>query len=185
MGIFDIFKKSEFETLSVKIKQKNYKIVDKLNKEEIKRLSKLDEKNKKKRVREIIEDLSGLDFSYVFSYQFHFEDLPMFSYQLHIKDNNYQLMIYGRDEYFGFQCDYLLNENVFRLTLKKQEEIEEDEDDFKRLVGNKTFDITNKITKNSFEVTKKAKKLHKEMISTMYLNEFGYNESKKNPIRVI
>ena len=33
--------------------------------------------------------------------------------------------------------------------------------------------------------TKKAKKLHDEMIGTMYLNEFSYNERKKNPIRVI
>ena len=37
----------------------------------------------------------------------------------------------------------------------------------------------------NFEVTKKAKKLHKEMISTDYLNEFSYNEMKKNPIRVV
>jgi hypothetical protein len=37
----------------------------------------------------------------------------------------------------------------------------------------------------TFEITKKTKKLHKEMISTMYLNEFSYNEMKKNPIRVI
>jgi len=183
--MFNLFKKSEYETISQKIKYKNHKITEALNKTEFQKLSKLSQTSQKKKIRELVESMSGLDLSYVFSYQFHFEDLPMFSYQLHIKDNNYQLMIYGRDEYFGFQCDYLLNENVFRLTLKKQEEIEEDEDDFKRLVGNKTFDITNKITKNSFEVTKKAKKLHKEMISTMYLNEFSYNESKKNPIRVI
>jgi hypothetical protein len=59
------------------------------------------------------------------------------------------------------------------------------EEDFKRLIGNDTFDLANKISKTSFEVTKKAKKLHKEMISTTYLNEFSYNERKKNPIRVI
>ena len=35
-----------------------------------------------------------------------------------------------------------------------------------------------------YETTKKAKKLHDEMISTTYLNEFSYNERKKNPIKV-
>ena len=36
-----------------------------------------------------------------------------------------------------------------------------------------------------FETTKKAKKLHDRMIGTEYLNEFSYNEMKKNPIRVV
>jgi hypothetical protein len=109
----------------------------------------------------------------------------MFNYILSINGNNYNLGISGKDEYFGFRCDYLLSENVFLLTLKTNDEVKEDEDDFKRLIGNDTFDIVNKITKTSFEVTKKAKKLHKEMIGTMYLNQFSYDEMKKNPIRVV
>ena len=64
----------------------------------------------------------------------------MFWYNLHLSEDNYNLFIIGKDEYFGFKCDYLLNENVFRLTLKTQEEIEEDENDYKRLVGNKAFE---------------------------------------------
>ena len=86
--------------------------------------------------------------------------------------------------FFGFRCDYFLSENVFRLTLKSSEEIKEDEEDFKNLIGKETFNITRKIAKTSFEVTKKAKELHNEMIGTMYLNEFSYNERKKNLIRV-
>ena len=70
-------------------------------------------------------------------------------------------------------------------SLKINEEIQENEDDFKNLIGKETFNVVNKITKTSFEVTKKAKKLHQEMISTMYLNEFSYNERMKNPIKVI
>jgi hypothetical protein len=87
----------------------------------------------------------------------------------------------GKDDFFGFQCDYFLSENVFRLTLKSNEEIRENEDDFKNLIGKETVNIVNKITKTSFEVTKKAKKLHQEMISDIYENEFTYNQRKKNP----
>jgi hypothetical protein len=70
---------------------------------------------------------------------------------------------------------------VFRLILISNEEIQENEDVFKNLIGKETFNIVNKITKTSFEVTKKAKKLHQEMISTDYENEFTYNQRKKNP----
>jgi len=177
--------KNEIEDISKKIKNKNHYLIDKLNKEEIKRLSKLDEKSKKKRVREIIEDLSGQNFSEVFSYCFNFEELPFFSYQLHLTKDNYNLTLYGTNEYNGFQCDFLLNENVFRLTLKTKDEFNEDEEDFKRLVGKEAFEISKKVIIKSLEVTKKAKKLHSAMISTNYLNEFSYNEMKKNPIRVI
>ena len=142
-------------------------------------------KDQKKKIKELVESMSGLDFSYVFSYQFHFEDLPMFSYQLHIKENNYQLLVYGKDEFNGFQCDFLLNENVFRLTMKTNDEFNEDEEDFKRLVGKEAFEISKKTRVKPLEVTKKTKKLHSAMISTNYLNEFSYNEQKKNPIRVI
>lgn len=183
--MFNLFKKSEYETISQNIKYKNHKIIERLNKSEFKKFSKLSEKKQKDFLRDLVESLSGLDFARVIGYSFHFKDLPMFSYQLHISENDYQLVIYGKDEFSGFECDYLLSENVFRLTLKNSDEVKEDEDDFKRLVGNDTFDIVNKISKTSFEVTKKAKKLHKEMISTTYLNEFSYNERKKNPIRVI
>jgi hypothetical protein len=95
------------------------------------------------------------------------------------------LVVSGEDDFLGFKCDYFLSENVFRLTLKNSEEVKEDEEDFKNLIGEETFNITRKIAKTSFEVTKKAKELHKEMIGTMYLNEFSYNERKKNPLKVI
>ena len=183
--MFNLFKKNEFEILSQKIKNKNHNIIETLNKNEFKKFFKLNEKEQKEKLRKIIEELSGLDFSLVFAYSFHFEDLPMFTYNLHIKENDYLLVVYGRNDFFGFQCDYFLSENVFRLTLKSNEEIQENEDVFKNLIGKETFNIVNKTTKTSFEVTKKAKKLHNEMISTMYLNEFSYNERKKNPIKVI
>jgi len=182
--MFNLFKKSEFEIISQKIKNKNHKIIEMLNKNEVKKFFKLNEKEQKEKLRKIIEELSGLDFSLVFAYSFHFEDLPMFTYNLHIKENDYLLVVYGRNDFFGFQCDYFLSENVFRLTLKTNEEIQENEDVFKNLIGKETFNIYNKITKTSFEVTRKAKKLHNEMISTMYLNEFSYNERMKNPIKV-
>jgi alanine-alpha-ketoisovalerate/valine-pyruvate aminotransferase len=183
--MFNLFKKSEFEILSQKIKNKNHKIIETLNKNELKKFFKLNEKEQKEKLRKIIEELSGLDFSLFFAYSFHFEDLPMFTYNLHIKKNDYLLVVLGKDDFFGFRCDYFLSENVFRLTLVSNEEIQENEDVFKNLIGKETFDVVNKITKTSFEVTKKAKKLHQEMISTMYLNEFSYNERKKNPIKVI
>jgi len=55
----------------------------------------------------------------------------------------------------------------------------------KDLWEKKLFEISKKVIIKSLEVTKKAKKLHSAMISTNYLNEFSYNEMKKNPIRVI
>jgi len=177
--------KNEIEDISKKIKNKNHCLINKLNKEEIKRLSKLDKKNKKKRVREIIEDLSGQNFLEFFSYCFDFKEIPFFSYHLHLTEDNYNLSLYGRNEYNGFRCDFLLNENVFRLTLKTKDEFNEDEEDFKRLVGKKAFEISKKIKTKPLEITKKAKKLVSRMISTDYLNEFSYNEMKKNPIRVI
>jgi len=183
--MFNLFKKNEFEIISQKIKYKNHKIIETLNKSEFKKFSKLSKKKQKDYLRKMIDNLSGSNFAEVFAYSFDFKEIPMFSYNLHISENNYQLVIYGKDEFNGFQCDYLLNENVFRLTLKSSDKVKEDEDDLKRLVGNDTFDIVNKISKTSFEITKKAKKLHKEMISTTYLNEFSYNERKKNPIRII
>ena len=183
--MFNLFKKNEFEIISQKIKIKNHKIIEVLNKTEFKEFLKLSEKEQKEKLRKIIEELSGLDFTLVFAYSFHFKDLPMFTYNLHIKKNDYLLVVLGRDDFFGFQCDYFLSENVFRLTLKNNNEIKEDEEDFKNLIGKDTFNITRKIKKTSFEVTKKAKELHKEMIGTMYLNEFSYNERKKNPIKVI
>ena len=183
--MFNLFKKSELEIISQKIKIKNHKIIEALNKNEFKNFFKLKEKEQKEKLRKIIEELSGLDFSLVFAYSFHFKDLPMFTYNLHIKKNDYLLVVSGEDDFFGFKCDYFLSENVFRLTLKNNEEIKEDEEDFKNLIGKDTFNITRKIKKTSFEVTKKAKELHKEMIGTMYLNEFSYNERKKNPIKVI
>ena len=177
-------KKNEFEALCQKIKNKNHKIIETLNKNEVKNFFKLSEKEQKERLRKIIEELLGLDFSSVFAYSFHFKDLPMFTYNLHIKKNDYLLVVLGKDDFYGFQCDYFLSENVFRLTLKNSEEIKEDEEDIKNLIGKETFNLKRKIAQTSFEVTKKAKELHNEMIGTMYLNEFSYNERKNNPIRV-
>jgi len=87
----------------------------------------------------------GQNFSEVFSYCFNFEELPFFSYQLHLTKDNYNLTLYGTNEYNGFQCDFLLNENVFRLTLKTKDEFNEDEEDFKRLVGKEAFEILKKL----------------------------------------
>ena len=182
--MFNLFKKNELEIISQKIKNKNHKIIEMLNKNEVKKFFKLNEKEQKEKLRKIIEELSGLDFALVFAYSFHFKDLPMFNYNLHIKKNDYLLVVLGEDDFFGFKCDYFLSENVFRLTLKNSEEIKEDEEDFKNLIGKETLNLTRKIAQTSFEVTKKAKELHNEMIGTMYLNEFSYNERKNNPIRV-
>ena len=182
--MFNLFKKSEFEIISQKIKNKNHKIIETLNKNEVGKSFKLSEKEQKEKLRKIIEELSGLDFSLVFAYSFHFKDLPMFTYNLHIKKNDYLLVVSGEDDFFGFKCDYFLSENVFRLTLKNSEEIKNKVEPSKVVGGKDTFNITRKIKKTSFEVTKKAKKLHNEMISTMYLNEFSYNERMKNPIKV-
>ena len=150
--MFNLFKKSEYEEISQKIKYKNHKITEKLNKAELNKFSKLSSKKQKEYLREVIEGMGGLNFSQVLGYAFNFKDLPMFNYILSINGNNYNLGISGKDEYFGFRCDYLLSENVFLLTLKTNDEVKEDEDDFKRLIGNDTFDIVNKITKTTFEV---------------------------------
>jgi len=184
--MFNFFKKSEYEEISGKIKNKNYKITDKLDKKEFKKFSKLIPKKQKEYLRKLIEGISGKNFAQTLGYTFSFDDLPMFNYILSINENTYNLSVYGQDEYFGFKCDYLLNENVFRLSLKKQEEINEDEDALRKILGDVSTDLLKNYKKTTnFEVTKKAKKLHDEMISTMYINEFSYNERKKNPIRVI
>ena len=183
----NIFKESEYDVLSKKIKHKNYQIIDKLNKIEIEKLSKLNEVNRDNRIKEIIKNLSGKISRGIVGYQFNFEKIPMFYYLLYISGNNYSLSIIGEDDYFGFKCDYLLNENVFRLTLKSKEEIDDDYAVFKNLIK-KVPKVALKIieeNKKNFEVTKKAKKLHLRMISTDYLNEFSYNQYKNNPISVI
>ena len=45
--MFGLFKKSEYEEISGKIKNKNYEITTKLNKDEFKKFSKLSSKNQK------------------------------------------------------------------------------------------------------------------------------------------
>ena len=180
----NIFKESEYDVLSKKIKNKNYQIIEKLSKSETQKLSKLNENNRDNKIKEIIKNLSGKNILRgVVGYQFNFEEIPMFYYLLYISGNNYSLSINGEDDYFGFQCDYLLNENIFRLTLKSKEEVNEDEEAFKKLIE-KTPQVVLKIieeSKKNFEVTKKAKKLHSKMISTDYLNDFSYKEYKINP----
>ena len=90
--MFKLFKKNEFEVLSQKIKNKNHKIIETLNKNEFKKFFKLNEKEQKEKLRRIIEKLSGLDFVRAFvSYSFHFKDIPMFTYNLYIKENDYQI----------------------------------------------------------------------------------------------
>ena len=183
----NIFKDSEYDVLSKKIKHKNYQIIDKLNKIEIEKLFKLNEVNRDNRIKEIIKNLSGTISRGIVGYYFKFEKIPMFYYLLHISGNNYSLSIIGEDDYFGFKCDYLLNENVFRLTLKSKEEIDEDETVFKNLIK-KVPQVALEIieeNKKNFKVTKKAKNLHSRMISDDYLNEFSYNQYKNNPISII
>jgi len=111
----------------------------------------------------------------------------MFNYILSINENNYNLSISGKDEYFGFRCDYLLSENVFRLTLRSKDENDKESKELENILGGTNTQLLNAYKKNpmKYETTKKAKKLHSKMIGTSYLNEFSYNERKKNPIRVI
>ena len=186
--MFNLFKKSEYETISQKIKYKNHKIIEKLNKEEFNKFSKLSSKVQKEYLREVMEGMSGLDFfAQVFGYTFGFKDLPMFNYLLSINENNYNLSISGKNEYFGFRCDYLLSENVFRLTLRSKDENDKESKELENILGGTNTQLLNAYKKNpmKYETTKKAKKLHSKMIGTSYLNEFSYNERKKNPIRVI
>ena len=183
--MFNFFKKSEYDEISQKIKYKNHKITQILTKTQFQKFSKLNLKKQKDYLRELIEGISGKNFAQTLGYTFSFDDLPMFNYILSINENTYNLSVYGQDEYFGFKCDYLLSENVFRLTLKKQEEINEDEDALRKILGDVSTDLLKSYKKTTnLEVTKKAKKLHDRMIGTEYLNEFSYNERKKNPIIV-
>jgi hypothetical protein len=186
--MFGLFKKNEYEEISGKIKNKNHKITTKLNKDEFKKFSKLSSKNQKEYLKELIEGISGIDyFAQVFGYTFSFIDLPQFNYTLSVSENNYNLSIAGKDEYFGFRCDYLLSENVFSLSLRSEEENSKEHGELKNILGKASMQVLEAYQKKpmKFETTKKAKKLHDEMISTTYLNEFSYNERKKNPIRVI
>ena len=186
--MFSFFKKSEFEEISEKIKNKNYKIIDKLNKTEFKKFSKLSSKKQKEYLEKLIEGISGIDyFAQVFGYTFGFEDLPQFNYVLSVSEDDYNLSIAGKNEYFGFRCDYLLSENVFRLTLRSKEENDKEHNELENILGKTNMQVLDAYKKKpmKYETTKKAKKLHDIMISTMYINEFSYNERKKNPIRVI
>ena len=186
--MFNFFKKSEYEEISQKIKNKNYKITDKLNKKEFKKFSKLSSKKQKEYLKKLIEGISGTDyFAQVFGYTFGFEDLPQFNYVLSISEDNYNLSIAGKDEYFGFRCDYLLSENVFALSLRTKEENDKEHEELKNILGQASQQVLNVYKKNTmkYETTKKAKKLHDEMISTTYLNQFSYEKRKKDPMRVI
>jgi len=186
--MFNFFKKSEYEEISGKIKNKNYKIIDKLDKKEFKKFLKLSSKKQKEYLRELIEGISGTDyFAQVFGYTFAFDDLPQFNFVLSVSEDNYNLSVAGKDEYFGFRCDYLLSENVFLLTLRTKEENDKEHNELENILGKASMQVLNVYKKKPMkhETTKKAKKLHDEMISTTYINEFSYNERKKNPIRVI
>jgi len=183
--IFNFFKNSELETISIKIKSINHKIIEKLNINETEKLSKLSQKNKDKRVEEIIESLSGQNFSKVIAYYFTFDELPMFKYLISLYENNYELSVSGTEDFKGFRCDYLLNENVFRLVLIKQEEHDKEENQLREILGKvstPTYNVLKNYNSKKKETTKKAKKLVEEMISTTYLNEFSYNQINENKI---
>ena len=185
--MFNFFKKSEYEQISQKIKYKNHKITEKLNKEEFNKLSKLSSNKRKEFYRKIIEDISGVDyFAQVFGYTFSFKDLPMFNYILSVSEDNYNLGVSGTKDFFGFRCDYLLSENVFCLSLRTKEENDKEHEELKNIIGRASMQVLNAYEKNTmkYETTKKAKKLHDEMISTTYLNQFSYEKRKKDPIRV-
>jgi len=187
--IFNFFKNSELKDISKKIKSINHKIIEKLNINETIKLSKLNQKNRDKRIEEIIESLSGQNFSKVVAYYFTFDELPMFKYLISFYENNYELCILGVEDFNGFRCDYLLSEKIFRLVLIKQEEHDRRENQSREILRKvSTWDFNVLKTYDHFskkkETTKKAIKLVEEMISSSYLNEFSYNERKKNPIRV-
>jgi hypothetical protein len=134
--IFNIFKKNiEIKDIAVKIKSINHKIIEKLNINETTKLSKLNQKSRDKRIEEIIETLSGQNFSKVTAYYFTFDELPMFKYLISFYENNYELCVSGVEDFNGFRCDYLLNENVFRLVLRKQEEHDKEENQLKEILG--------------------------------------------------
>ncbi len=186
--MFGLFKKSEYEVISQKIKFKNHKITEKLNKDEFSKFSKLSSKKQKELLREIIEDVSGIDFfAQVFGYTFGFKDLPMFDFILSVDKNNYNLCVSGKKDFFGFRCDYLLSDNVFVLSLRSKEENYKEHEELKNILGKASIKVLNAYETKpmKFETTQKAKKLYDKMISTTYLNEFSYNEKKKNPIKVI
>lgn len=186
--MFGFFKKGEYEKISQKIKYKNHKITGALDKVEFKKFLKLTPKKREKFLGDIIEDMSGIDlFDNTHGYTFGFEDLPMFNFLLSVNKNNYNLGVSGKDEFFGFRCDYLLSENVFCLSLRTEDENNKEHELLKNILGKTNMEVLNAYEKKpmKFETTKKAKKLHDEMISTNYLNEFSYNERKKKPIRVI
>ena len=52
--MFNLFKKSEYEEISQKIKYKNHKITEKLNKTELNKFSKLSEKKQKEYLKKKI-----------------------------------------------------------------------------------------------------------------------------------
>ena len=185
--MFNLFKKSEYEEISQKIKYKNHKITEKLNKTELNKFSKLSEKKQKEYLKKKLESIGAEDFfSQVFGYTFGFKDIPLFNYLLSTNGNNYNLSISGKDEYFGFRCDYLLSENIFVLSLRSEKENDKEHEEIENMLGTskQVLNVYREISKK-LETTKKAKKLHDEMIGTMYLNEFSYNERKKNPTKVI
>ena len=182
--------KNEIKEISKKIKRINHKIITKLNINETTKLSNLNQKNRDKRIEEIIESLSGQNFNKITAYYFSFEELPMFKYLISFYENNYELCILGVEDFNGFRCDYLLSENIFRLVLIKQEEHDKEENQLREILGKvSTPDYNVLKTYNHFskkkETTKKSNQLVKEMISTTYVNEFSYNQRKKNPIKII
>jgi len=183
--IFSLFKKSEYQEISQKIKYKNHKIIEALNETGFKKFSKLSAKKREEFLSKIIENMSGIDlFDNAHGYTFGFEDLPMFNYLLSTNENNYNLGVSGKEEYFGFRCDYLLSENVFCLSLRTKEENDKEHEALKNILGKASMQVLEAYQKKpmKYDTTKKAKKLHDEMISTTYLNEFSYNKRQKNHV---
>ena len=151
--MFNCFKKSEYEEISQKIKYKNHKITEALNKTGFKEFSKLSIKKREAFLSKIIEKMSGIDlFDNAHGYTFGFKDLPMFNYLLLISEGNYNLGVSGKKDFFGFRCDYLLSENVYLLTLRSKEENNKEHEELKNILGKASMQVLNAYQKKPCKI---------------------------------
>ena len=69
---------------------------------------------------------------------------------------------------------------MFLFKFRTKEENDKEHEALKNMLGKASMEVLNTYEKKpmKFETTKKEK-LHDEMISTTYLNEFSYNKIKK------
>ena len=172
--------KNVYEAISQKIKYKNEKIIEALNKTEFLEILG-DQKEEELYLRKLIESLMGLDFYKDLSYVFTFKDLPQkFCFFLSTDlRGNYLLSFTGFKEFEGIACRYSVRENIFRLSLKNKEQVKLENEEFEEILietGVKEVDEIedyNNLKPISFvnKTTSKAKKLHKEMVSPMYQDD--------------